>query len=160
MTANDVILCESSLSQERFARNYLTPGVPVLVAGGVKNWPANNKWSLDYFARIFDGIQVALQGDFFGDVATIDFVDYIELVRAYEDKPLEDFKIDRPVPYLRYSQFRKIAHKRLMHDWFRPDFLPLRGYTRPACISESKPHKSLYPEFGVYVSPRGWRGAR
>ena len=144
---------EHELTQSAFAARYLIPSSPVVVSGAVKKWAAFQKWSLKYFARIFREVQVGLQDDYFGNLATMSLPDFIWLVSNYEVKSIDEFRIDRPVPFLR--AFRNIPHERLRNDWSRPEFLPRRGYVRPISFWDSKPNRRIYPSFGVYLSPRG-----
>lgn len=49
---------------DTFREKYLGPGVPVILAGYGKSWPAYGKWSFDYFLNnAFDAVLPAKVGD-------------------------------------------------------------------------------------------------
>ncbi|MBK7522780.1 MAG: hypothetical protein IPN49_04420 [Saprospiraceae bacterium] len=41
----------SGLTKETFKVKYLSTHTPVIITDLIDNWPAKNKWSLDYFKK-------------------------------------------------------------------------------------------------------------
>jgi hypothetical protein len=80
---------EKRLSKEEFEEKYLKPRIPVVLKGNAKNWPAYEKWSLDYMKKVVGDIEVPLYDSSKADpaapinasVAKMKFADYIELIR-------------------------------------------------------------------------------
>lgn len=50
----------TDLTPEQFHREYLLPGIPVVLAGAAKQWPCTGKWTLDYFAEHYGDDQVTI----------------------------------------------------------------------------------------------------
>jgi len=53
----------SSITKEDFLKNYFKPQQPVIIERFVDDWPAMNKWSLDYMADVAKDITVPLYDD-------------------------------------------------------------------------------------------------
>ena len=53
----------SSITKEDFLENYFKPQQPVIIERFVDDWPAMNKWDLDYMANIAKDITVPLYDD-------------------------------------------------------------------------------------------------
>ena len=53
----------SGLSKKDFLQQYYQPQKPVVIAGGIEEWPAYNKWNLDYFKEIAGDKVVPLYDD-------------------------------------------------------------------------------------------------
>lgn len=48
----------SGISKEAFKTNYLEPAKPVVITDMVDNWPAKEKWTLDYFKENYGHLMV------------------------------------------------------------------------------------------------------
>lgn len=80
------------LSTEEFFNDYYTAGRPVIITGMMENWPAMQKWNLDYFIAQCGEREVEVQGARNADEhyelnklqhkQTMRFADYIEKVRS------------------------------------------------------------------------------
>ena len=78
-----------NITKEEFEEKYLKPRIPVVLKGNAKNWPAYEKWSLDYMKKVVGDIEVPLYDSSKADpaapinasVAKMKFADYIELIR-------------------------------------------------------------------------------
>ena len=57
LTPIDVV---DEISREDFYQNYLKPRRPVVIRGLTRNWPARDKWSLDYMKETVGDIVVPL----------------------------------------------------------------------------------------------------
>lgn len=53
----------STITKEDFLKNYFKPQQPVIIERFVDDWPAMNKWDLDYMAHIAKDITVPLYDD-------------------------------------------------------------------------------------------------
>ena len=77
------------LSKEAFLKDYYRPQKPVVIAGGIKEWPAFEKWNLDYFKEIAGDKVVPLYDDrpvkhdegFNQPHAEMKMSDYIDLLK-------------------------------------------------------------------------------
>ena len=49
-----------TISPEDFKKNYLKPRKPLIMKGLSKDWPAREKWSLEYFKQIAGDLDVDL----------------------------------------------------------------------------------------------------
>lgn len=78
-----------NITKEEFEEKYLKPRIPVVLKGNAKNWPAYEKWSLDYMKKVVGDIEVPLYDSSKADPAApinasatkMKFADYIELIR-------------------------------------------------------------------------------
>lgn len=52
-----------NITKEEFKKEYLKPQKPVVIKGYVKDWPAYEKWDLDYMAEIAGDKEVPLYDD-------------------------------------------------------------------------------------------------
>ena len=55
LTPIDVV---ENINREDFYQNYLKPRRPVVIKGLTRNWPARDKWSLDYMKETVGDIVV------------------------------------------------------------------------------------------------------
>lgn len=77
-----------TISAEHFKRNYLTPGIPVVIRNLSANWPATEKWTWDYFKTIAGdkkiGIYNNTKSDAYTPINTADdykyFGEYIDMI--------------------------------------------------------------------------------
>lgn len=133
-------------------RDHLLPGRPVVVPGGIADWPALSRWTPASFRDRFGHLGVTLQGDDFSVVGRTTLRDYIDALPEHERR-------GGAVPYLRWTEgerdnFTEIAFAALKDDWSRPRFLPEHGYLQPL-EWRSEPTRRRYPASGIYLSPRG-----
>lgn len=52
----------SGLSYEEFARDYLWPCRPVILSDAIEAWPANGKWTMDFFKTRYATKEVTIDG--------------------------------------------------------------------------------------------------
>lgn len=79
----------NEISPEEFKKKYYQPGIPVVIKGIAKSWPAYSKWNWEYFAAIVGDKKVGIfnnsKGDAFTPVNTADeyttFGKYIDMIR-------------------------------------------------------------------------------
>jgi len=82
--------CVDDISKEDFEKNYLKPRRPLVIKNMAKNWPAYNKWSLDYMKTVVGDQLVPLYDSSKADpskpinasAAEMQFADYIDLIRS------------------------------------------------------------------------------
>ncbi len=53
----------ASIDKQTFLKDYFRPQKPVIIQNAIKEWPASNKWSLDYFKSIGGDMMVPLYDD-------------------------------------------------------------------------------------------------
>ena len=90
-----------NITKEEFEEKYLKPRIPVVLKGNAKNWPAYEKWSLDYMKKVVGDIEVPLYDSSKADpaapinasVAKMKFADYIDLIEK-EPTDLRIFLFD------------------------------------------------------------------
>ena len=83
-----------SISKEDFLRNYIKPQKPVVIENLVDDWPAINKWSLDYMKEIAGDVNVPLYDDrpvdykdgFNEPHATMKMSEYVDLLKSKPTK--------------------------------------------------------------------------
>lgn len=79
----------NEISKEDFEKNYLKPRKPLIIKNMAKNWPAYEKWDLDYMKAVVGDQIVPLYDSSKADpskpinasAAEMKFGDYIELIR-------------------------------------------------------------------------------
>jgi hypothetical protein len=79
----------NEISKEDFEKNYLKPRKPLIIKNMAKNWPAYEKWDLDYMKSVVGDQTVPLYDSSKADpskpinasAAEMKFGDYIELIR-------------------------------------------------------------------------------
>lgn len=77
------------ISKEDFEKNYLNTRTPLIIKSMAKNWPAYEKWNLDYIKTVVGDKTVPLYDSSKADpskpinasAAEMQFADYIELIR-------------------------------------------------------------------------------
>ncbi len=150
----------SKLSREEFVHRYLSANRPVIIRDAMDNWPARH-WTLDSFERDFGGNTVTIQSPEFEGTTVSTLRDFIASVRRYERTPLDELPPPSDLPYVRNvmathgEDFTMAAFERLSSHWERPYFMPVSGYVFPAQILCSLPNHYPYPQYGIYLSPRG-----
>ena len=78
-----------TISREDFKKNYLDPRKPLIIKNLSKDWPAREKWTLDYFKEIAGDLQVDLVDNSKADpskainakLASMKFGDYLDLIK-------------------------------------------------------------------------------
>ncbi len=98
LRAIDVV---DDISREDFYRHYLKPRRPLVIKNLSKNWPAREKWSLDYMKEAVGDITVPLYDSSKADpaapinaaTAEMKFADYIDLIKR-EPTDLRIFLFD------------------------------------------------------------------
>lgn len=78
-----------NISKEDFRKKYLKPQIPVIIEHFVDDWPAVQKWDLDYMAKVAGDVTVPLYDDrpvrhdegFNQAHATMKMRDYVELLK-------------------------------------------------------------------------------
>ena len=78
-----------SITREEFKKNYLDKRKPLIIKGLTKDWPAREKWSVDYFKEIAGDIEVKLVDNSKADpskiinasIATMKFGEYLDLIK-------------------------------------------------------------------------------
>jgi hypothetical protein len=150
------------LGPEEFVQSYLRKNRPVVITDAMKDWPSFGQWKPAYFKEKFGHLPVVLHGDFFEKIDEQPLGSYVDALPAYERHVREDGSVDEVLPYLRYSEnrdgaegFTGLALKASKGMWSRPYFLPSRGYIYPLDLFSSDPTTKRYPDFGIYISPRG-----
>lgn len=123
------------LSVGQFKRDYIDKGLPVVIEGGAKLWPAIDKWSIDYFNNLY--------GD--EEVLFVDYVNHSKFERLKLGSILEGLsgpegKYYRFYPLLQrhperkkdfdYSWLEKCKHK---INWFENFnvFIGAKGHSSP-----------------------------
>ena len=98
LTPIDVV---DSISQADFRKHYLKPRRPLVIKNLSKNWPAYEKWSMDYMKEAIGDIMVPLYDSSKADPAApinaatteMKFGDYIDLIQR-EPTDLRIFLFD------------------------------------------------------------------
>lgn len=152
-----------NLSPQRFSSAYLRGNRPVVLRGGISHWPAISSWTSDKFRRDFGDIKVALSGETFHPIKGMSLAAYIDLLDEYAVMGKEQWLSRAPAPYFRYSwpgqldaeAFEPLAFEVLKADWTRPGFLPGSGYLMPFRPGSLRHELDHYPEWSVFLSPKG-----
>lgn len=79
-----------NISKEDFEKNYLLPRKPVVLKNMAKNWPAYEKWNLEYMKSIVGNVEVPLYDSSKADPAApinaasskMSFDEYIDLIET------------------------------------------------------------------------------
>ncbi|MGY0039963.1 cupin-like domain-containing protein [Pedobacter sp. NJ-S-72] len=82
--------CVDDISKEDFEKNYLNARRPLVIKNMAKNWPAYQKWSMDYMKTIVGDKMVPLYDSSKADpskpinaaAAEMKFADYIDLIKT------------------------------------------------------------------------------
>ncbi|QOW11086.1 cupin-like domain-containing protein [Kaistella flava (ex Peng et al. 2021)] len=83
-----------SITKEEFREKYLLPRKPVVIKNMSKNWPAYEKWTMDYMKEMVGDVEVPLYDSSKADpsapinssAAKMKFTDYIDLIK---EKPTD-----------------------------------------------------------------------
>ncbi len=91
----------TGLSRDEFIENYLKPKHPVIFTDLVKDWPAAQKWSFEWFQKEHGDLQVPLidknyhdPKKYFQVAKNMNLADYLELVKSNEPVDLRIFLFD------------------------------------------------------------------
>lgn len=98
LTPIDVV---EDISQEEFRKKYLLPRKPVVIRNMAKNWPAYQKWTMEYMKETVGDVEVPLYDSSKADpsapinasAAKMKFGDYIDLIQK-EPTDLRIFLFD------------------------------------------------------------------
>src|SRR6478735_8435528 len=60
----------SHISPEKFKRDYYDLMRPIVMTGLVKEWPAYNKWTWDYFKQVVGDVEVGVYNNIKSDAYT------------------------------------------------------------------------------------------
>lgn len=82
--------CVDDISKEDFEKNYLNARKPLVIKNMAKNWPAYEKWSMDYLKTVVGDKTVPLYDSSKADpskpinasAAEMKFADYIDLIKS------------------------------------------------------------------------------
>jgi hypothetical protein len=77
------------ITQEEFTEKYLKPRRPVVIKNMARNWPAYQKWTMDYVKEAVGDVEVPLYDSKKADPAApintpttkMKFADYIDLIQ-------------------------------------------------------------------------------
>lgn len=176
---NRLDISADQLSECRFVREYLEPGLPMIARNAVVDWPAMWKWTPEFFSVAFGEIIVTVQGDHFQTHTKMSLRRF--LAEATEVGAATRNASERVPPSLRYAlprdwlaetlrtfgmfgslsciygdSFTHLAFLQLQSDWEPASFLPKSGYTYPwTLFCAEGPQARFFYDFGVYISPRG-----
>ena len=83
-----------NITKENFLKNYFQPQKPVIIEGYINNWPAYQKWSLDYIKQVagdkivplYDNRPVRHEEGFNQAHAEMKMRDYIDLLKSEPTK--------------------------------------------------------------------------
>ncbi|ASE63237.1 cupin-like domain-containing protein [Chryseobacterium indologenes] len=108
------------ISKEEFFEKYLKPRRPVVIRNMAKNWPAYQKWTMEYMKEVVGDVEVPLYDSSKADpaapinasAAKMKFGDYIDLIQR-EPTDLRIFLFD-PIKYAPKLLEDYIAPKELM----------------------------------------------
>jgi len=115
-------------------------------------------WHLGLFRQRFGDLPVAISRDFFSPAAVMKLADFIDMVEYIELTG----RAEVPAPYLRLAypefggvDFTAVFFDALKHEWQQPYFLPRRLYAVPFTLIGQAPNLKRFPEWGLFISPRG-----
>ena len=108
------------ISKEEFFEKYLKPRKPVVIKNMAKNWPAYQKWTMEYMKEVVGDVEVPLYDSSKADpsapinasAAKMKFGDYIDLIQR-EPTDLRIFLFD-PIKYAPKLLEDYISPKKLM----------------------------------------------
>ncbi|PKF75157.1 cupin-like domain-containing protein [Chryseobacterium sp. PMSZPI] len=108
------------ISKEEFYEKYLKPRRPVVIKNMAKNWPAYQKWTMDYMKEVVGDVEVPLYDSSKADpsapinasAAKMKFGDYIDMIQR-EPTDLRIFLFD-PIKYAPKLLEDYISPKELM----------------------------------------------
>jgi len=108
------------ISKEEFYEKYLKPRRPVVIRNMAKNWPAYQKWTMEYMKEVVGDVEVPLYDSSKADpsapinaaAAKMKFGDYIDLIQR-EPTDLRIFLFD-PIKYAPKLLEDYISPKELM----------------------------------------------
>lgn len=108
------------ISKEEFFEKYLKPRRPVVIKNMAKNWPAYQKWTMEYMKEVVGDVEVPLYDSSKADpsapinasAAKMKFGDYIDLIQR-EPTDLRIFLFD-PIKYAPKLLEDYISPKKLM----------------------------------------------
>ena len=116
-----------NITKENFLKNYFQPQKPVIIENYINNWPAYQKWSLDYIKQVagdkivplYDNRPVRHEEGFNQAHAEMKMRDYIDLLKSQPTKyRIFLWNILKEVP-------------ELQNDFEFPDFGMSRDFEKP-----------------------------
>lgn len=122
----------SNLSYKEFHDNYLMPGVPVILSDSLKDWPAKDTWTPEYFKEKFGDKLLPIEDDM---VAMSDFIE--EVMQSSKDNPakyLRGLIIHKEFPELASDIYPDIIYQ--LPDRIRSSLLPFYSSPTPKGIPE------------------------
>ncbi|GHB56580.1 cupin-like domain-containing protein [Persicitalea jodogahamensis] len=98
----------TGLTREEFIENYLKPRRPVVFTDLIKDWPATQKWTFDWFRKNHGDLEVPLVDNhihdpdkYFQNAATMPFGEYLSLIeKGPTDLRIFLFDIFKKIPEL------------------------------------------------------------
>ena len=125
----------NNLSPEEFRREYLLPGIPVVLAGAAKDWPCIGKWTLDYFAAHYGDDKVTITSGVPYHDPRIER-EYVLMREVIENANPEDLK------YLRFHPMLAL-HPELVDDFPYGWFATQKG------------RRHLYTQLQFFIGTKG-----
>ena len=117
----------ASLSREEFEDRMHPVGAPVIVAGAMRDWPAMQRWTFEFFRTRY-GRDTTLVEDSLYDptnavrVRLAEYLAYLESPQGTRLKRLED-ELRLPNPFYAYGYKPFQRHPELLKDFTVPDVL-------------------------------------
>ncbi|CAG8540936.1 8413_t:CDS:2 [Rhizophagus irregularis] len=133
---------ESKVSREEFIEKYEAPGLPVVITGCTKGWPAEVKWNRETLLKKFEAYRFKVGEDDNGNPVRMQFkyyLHYLENEAIRDDSPLYIF--DSSFGKLKRSS-QSVAKKdepSKIQD--KPFEVPKKQYRRPCLLRDYKPPK-------------------
>ena len=130
-----------TLTPDALEEDYVRKGLPVLVEGGMSEWPAMRKWTFDYFGRKFGDYPVN---------GMLSMRNYVQLIKytEYLQDPKNAFAVEAQHEALRAEGFDPAALPYFSHneDFFLqfPELLDDVDHFRLTLSRASKPDAPFY----------------
>jgi len=115
----------SHISPEKFKRDYYDLMRPIVMTGLVKEWPAYNKWTWDYFKQVVGDVEVGVYNNIKSDAYTPvnkadDYMKFGKYLDMLQVGPVE----------LRIFLFNIFSHApEIVHDFTWPEHL-MKGFVK------------------------------
>jgi hypothetical protein len=149
----------AQISRRDFFLHYLCRNRPIIVTDAMQGWALAATLDFKHLADRYGHLTVQLQKDFFDFTETSLLADYLRRLPEFEAAVGSDGEVSAIPPYLRYALgpggFTAEVFRDIQEKWHRPYFLPKHFYIYPFELLQADPTTRTYPDFGVYVSPRG-----
>lgn len=175
----------SSFDSSEFRSKCLSSNT-ALFQGGAKNWPAIEKWDLNYFDKVCPDIPVVTKvfSDSKIDVKNVLMGDYVKIIKDFKEKEGED--TDKVAPYCHDVPIFLLAKelvedignfpKDVMPDWYAQDwsrfaqfFISAKNSVTPLHFDTLLTHNLFFqikgkkvftiirPEYRKYCYRKKWR---